>query len=78
MDIQEEYDKICKKARWEDRVLYGLHGRLLIVVQSSFNGSSARVRMDVGRSEYFVMNVEIHQGYCLIMVKQDGDTVVFV
>ena len=65
VDLERAFDKVVRKELWDILPEYGINGKLLQAVQSSYIGCRACVRLDDGMSPWFDVNIGVKQGCVL-------------
>ena len=65
VDLEKAYDKVNREKLWRVLEEYGVEGRLLLAIQSLYEGGKASVRIGDKESEWFGVNRGVRQGCTL-------------
>ncbi|GJZ80896.1 retrovirus-related pol polyprotein LINE-1, partial [Tanacetum coccineum] len=62
LDLEKAYDSIPRELVWRTLIDKGAPGRYLRVLRDMYEGAKTRVRTSVGDTEFFPVEVGLHQG----------------
>nr|GFB09100.1 ataxia telangiectasia mutated family protein [Tanacetum cinerariifolium] len=62
LDLEKAYDSVLRKLLWKTLLDKGTPRRYLTVIKDMYEGAKTRVRATTGNTEYFSVNLGLHQG----------------
>ena len=65
IDLEKAYDRVNKKALWQVLRMYDVGGKLLSGMKNMYVDSLASVRVKVGESEWFRIDIGLRQAYIM-------------
>ncbi|GJY90157.1 retrovirus-related pol polyprotein LINE-1, partial [Tanacetum coccineum] len=62
LDLEKAYDSVLRELIWKTLVNKGTSRRYIKVIRDMYDGAKTRVRTSIGNTEFFPLDVGLHQG----------------
>ncbi|GJZ57205.1 retrovirus-related pol polyprotein LINE-1 [Tanacetum coccineum] len=65
LDLEKAYDSVPRELIWKTLVNKGTSKRYIKIIRDMYDGAKTRVRTSIGNTEFFPVDVGLHQGLAI-------------